>query len=463
MVHTLRILPLRAYARLRARLAGTVRGDDGVIAISTALFLTTACVMVGFSLDLGNARQTERQAQAGADAAALAGAQQLMTTPVTWSAVVAQVQLYAQANFGLATTSWTGCSDPTALAYTPDLANSDTCISSDSSSSPTEVRVRIPVRNVPTTFGKLAGVNQVAISAAATAKVEIGGPCVVCVLSQTASPALTAKGNGGIVTGGNVIVDSTGDPAASLAGNGNISAAGIGGPGAPADFVASQGATYTPAPVNEPPVPDPLAALPECPTVGSTSPCPTTLPEDADVMATSGTTTLSPGVYGNIKASSSASLTLNPGTYVITQSLSMTGTGNLIANGVTLYFACPEYPSPCTPGEQGGSFSITGSGTLSISPPTSGTFQGLSFFADRNNVGPTGGSNLDGNGGSPESGTIYTKSMPLTLNGNGTSTTISTINSMVIASTLTLTGNGVVAIAYTAAQNAPVQTIDLIQ
>src|ERR1019366_1615640 len=98
---------------------------------------------------------------------------------------------------------------------------------------------------------------------------------------------------------------------------------------------------------------------------------------------------------GSISASGNGDLTLNPGTYIITGSLSLTGNGNLIANGVTLYFACAAYPSPCSTGQSGANFTLTGNGSMTLSAPTSGVFQGLSIFADRNN---TANDALTGNG-----------------------------------------------------------------
>jgi len=62
-------------------------------------------------------------------------------------------------------------------------------------------------------------------------------------------------------------------------------------------------------------------------------------------------------------------LTLKPGTYVITGSLSVTGNGSITGSGVTLYFACSAYPTPCSNGQSGASFSLTGYGTVNLSAP----------------------------------------------------------------------------------------------
>jgi hypothetical protein len=88
-------------------------------------------------------------------------------------------------------------------------------------------------------------------------------------------------------------------------------------------------------------------------------------------------------------------ITFDPGIYVITGFMDIRGT-NMTMNGVTFFFTCSSYPtSTCSPGQGGGSFNFHGSGTSTISPPSSGPyaaspgFTGIPFFVDRNNVGAT--------------------------------------------------------------------------
>ncbi len=57
-----------------------VEGDDGVVMILFALAMTAILIFAALVIDLGDARQTSRQAQASSDAAALAGAQYLPLT-----------------------------------------------------------------------------------------------------------------------------------------------------------------------------------------------------------------------------------------------------------------------------------------------------------------------------------------------------------------------------------------------
>ena len=435
------------------------RSERGAVAIVVALMMV---VFLGFSsviVDLGNARQLRRKAQAGADAAALAGTEQLLNSAWTWPSVILQVEAYAQEDMGTPLSAWTGCSDPQALAYAPDVTDTDTCISSDSPTVPTEIRVQLPVRTVPTVFGGILGVSATYVAAAAKAAVNDSVACALCVINPT-STALTGSGSGAInITGGGLVVNSTSTQASTLSGHALATALGgaIGGPAAPGGFQTTGGASYSPAPVEEPPVPDPFSTIPECPAAG-TSVCPTTTYPDVTSNGTSVIQTLSPGIYGNISATNGGSLVLNPGTYIITGSFSLTGLGTLTATGVTLYFACSAYPTPCSPGESGASLTLNGNGLLSLSPPTSGVFQGLTVFYDRNN---TASSSITGNGGTIMGGSVYMASGALTVDGNGS--VVSTLNSMIVANTVTVSGNGALSIADTPTGNVPVRTVQLSQ
>lgn len=81
-------------------------------------------------------------------------------------------------------------------------------------------------------------------------------------------------------------------------------------------------------------------------------------PPSCVVTTASVPVTASPGVYNTLAIEGPGALTLTPGTYVITGSLQLTGTqsgsntgttpsrASLTGNGVTLYFACPSSTAP---------------------------------------------------------------------------------------------------------------------
>ena len=65
---------------------------------------------------------------------------------------VAAAKSYAVTNFGVTEPEWAACTDSSQLAYAP---SSTPCISFNSATKPTQVRVKTPNRTVALTFGKL--------------------------------------------------------------------------------------------------------------------------------------------------------------------------------------------------------------------------------------------------------------------------------------------------------------------
>ena len=152
---------------LRRRWAHRDRSERGAVLLMSAIL---AVVLLGFAavaIDMSNARQVRRQAQGGADAAALAAAQDLPDP----NAVVATVKAYSLANYGTPNSAWEGCSDPNHLVELPDTVNSNTCISIDEPVA--RVRVKLPARQVDTFFGGVLGYDTLDVSAMAVAQADL--------------------------------------------------------------------------------------------------------------------------------------------------------------------------------------------------------------------------------------------------------------------------------------------------
>lgn len=481
------------------------RTDDerGVIVIVVAIVMVIALGFLALVIDLGNGRQTRLQAQAAADASAIAAAEELATVGATWTGadlqwadVVNEVKAYALNNFSVDTADWQGCSDPGHLSYVPDSANGNTCISADMVAWPNpqpgettwvnRIRVRTPTRTIETVFGGAVDRGSLSTQAVATAAVTRkrtivqttvtsttpdvvtpdvvipGGPCAICVLGA----GLTLDGQNGdiTVTGGGVVVNANpaSGNAASLNPNGHVrvnAADGIGGPGAPSKF---SGNGYSPTPTNRAPVDDPLANLPAC---GSALPAPApyaSWPGCPTNAASSSGSTLNPGVYSS---QISGTKFLNPGVYVLKAGIRLSGNAQITGRGVTLYFACANYPEPCSATATGNravsGITATGNGAVLLTGPTAQTcsavpstcpYVGLTIFADRDN---TSTFTFRGNGtnenGSAEgsSGTIYMKSGTLDLRGNGY-----TLASQIITGFITMKGNpSGITVAYDQSRN----------
>jgi len=132
--------------------------------VLSALVMVGMLTMAAFALDLANARQERRQAQGSADAAALAGAQDLPDA----SKVVTNVKKYAKDNFDIPESAWVGCTDLDHLPELPDLTVSNSCISIDEGF--TRVRVTLPEREVETYFAGVIGIDDISVSAHAVAE-----------------------------------------------------------------------------------------------------------------------------------------------------------------------------------------------------------------------------------------------------------------------------------------------------
>ncbi len=149
--------------------------ERGAVAVVVAVFALVMFTLAALVVDLGLARDTRRQAQNGADAAALAGANVLYDSGLAdKDAAVAAVKEYAASNFGVQDADWSSCVDAKRVNF-PGFVASDQadCISFKPDLNPTEVRVVMPARTVDTPLGGLAGSSSVDVSAYAHAGVEV--------------------------------------------------------------------------------------------------------------------------------------------------------------------------------------------------------------------------------------------------------------------------------------------------
>ncbi len=230
--------------------------------------------------------------------------------------------------------------------------------------------------------------------------------CILCLLSSTSSGALSATGNATISASGTVTVDSTSTSAVIATGSSKITAsAGYLGGG-----VETSGTALfnTGGPPLVGTTPDPFASY--------------SLPTQSGLASSlsvggSNSVTGQPGIYSTISVSGNGSMTLAPGIYVVTNQLSVTGSGKLSASGVTIYLGCSSYPSPCSSGENGASLSVSGSGEISLDGGAVGPGQGLVILADSKNVTSI---DAQGSGALTVSGIVDASSGNVSSTGNAT-------------------------------------------
>ena len=141
-------------------------------------------------------------------------------------------------------------------------------------------------------------------------------------------------------------------------------------------------------------------------------------------LSGSSTRTLSPGVYnGGITLSGSSSVTLNPGVYYINGGgINTSGSSSISGNGVFIY------------NTGGGAINLSGTGSISLSPMTSGTYAGITVFQDRSS---TTGATMSGSGNMSNTGTFYFPDATLTLSGTSG---VTAVGAQIIAKNLTFSG-----------------------
>jgi hypothetical protein len=242
------------------------------------------------------------------------------------------------------------------------------------------------------------------------------------ILHPTASGAVTASGNGSLSLPGALWVDSSATSAILASGNAHISAAGgvlvVGGVSRSGN--ASVTKTGTPLATTDPLASLPLPSLTGLPNYGAVS------------VAGNAMRMLSSGIYTSIQVSGNAVVTMNPGTYVILGGgLTVSGKGSLSGIGVLVFNAGSGY-NGTSDGGTFGSISLGGSGTITLSPPTSGPYAGIVLFQSRSSTRAIA---VSGNAAAGITGTIYAPAAATGLSGNAQ------LTATLVVATLSLTGN----------------------
>lgn len=257
----------------------------------------------------------------------------------------------------------------------------------------------------------------IALAAGAAAANQL--PTGMVIMHPSANGALSMSGNGRILLpSGQIFVNSTHNNALTASGNAlfDVSAIHIRGG---ARFSGQASCTGQIIPANSP-YEDPLAhtAIPD----GSG------MPNYGNRSINGGNVILQPGRYGSISISAHPTVTFQPGTYVI-NSLSVSGHGNIVGDGVTLVL-------------HQNSISMSGQSTVTLSPPAAGPLAGV-VIAQR--AGNSSNMSLSGGGSLNITGAIYAPGASISLSGNGTVAAEGPLmGDLIIARTATLSGNGTI-------------------
>ena len=410
----------------------------GMITAQVAMSLTVLMGVLAVVLDGGLLLTERRHAQATADAAALAAASDLYFNWYT--------------NFG--TDPGTAASSALSVAnsngYANDITRSVVTVNIPPASGNFKNKAGyaevIVTWNEPRGFSGIFGSGDIPVSARAVAQgLVTGAPATILLLDPTASPALNVTGNATVTVNGSVAINSTAADSMSNTGNVTVTAGAFllaaGAPGyTDTGNVTLKGTIQN----SQAAMADPLSSLAAPSTSGLTTQSPSQM-----TFAGNGSVTLQPGVYiGGISITGNYAVTLSPGIYYL-QGGGMSATGNvsLTGSGVTIYNA---------PNSVSDTINLTGNIVMNLSPPTSGTYDGVTIFQSRTSAAPV---SITGNAGSDITGTIYAPDAPVKIVGNSNVE----VGSQYISKTLNIVGNSSFNVGDTGSPVAGTRNLSLVE
>jgi Flp pilus assembly protein TadG len=411
--------------------------------IATVWVIVTAFALIGFTglaADTGYVYLTAHHLQNAADAAALAGAyrvrasvtlaqQTAISTAAANKAAGAKVQLAANPGNAAGGDVVVGIYDRPSATFTPGTSgpNAVQVLARRTSGS--------PGGPLSLLFGPLFGVQTTDVYRSAIAMTGGTFGAGVILLDPHASPALKMTGTGSIdkviVNGGGIQINSDSATAVQWTGNpGIVADSGVDVVGNDTAFAGS-GVYSGPIDVGAPVAPDPLAGL-----------APPAKPAAAPAPVKNGkTTNLQPGYYN--KNFPTGKLVLASGIYYIDGGISLGGNDSLDGTAGVMIFL------------NTGGISMGGTSGYTVTPLSSGTYAGVSFYQARGNASPD---TLQGTSGITNSGTLYFPSAAVSLAG-----TPNAYGSQLIAGTLLVQGNAQTIINYDGRNPLPGNQVFLVK
>jgi len=343
-------------------------GERGQSLIIFILAFFTLCGVTALAVDIGLFLTERREAQNAADAAALAGAQELPGSP---AAAILAAREWAQNN------GFEHGSGGTAVNVTTPYQNN-----------PGKVKVEISAKQ-PAYFARVLGFEEFDVGASAAAEREAGpGIYALIVLDKSKCAALNNTGSGNIqIQGGGIMVNSSCATGFRHAGNGNIETD-VNHYYEEGGWVDQGSGNVTPQPAPrssrvEDPLEDLVQPVPGAPAPGTEG---TADNPKLTLINNSNDRTLYPGTYyGGLKLTGSGNVTLEPGLYIMAGGgMEFAASGNITGSNVTFYNT--NDPAKPTGAGDYGRFKIVSSGNVDVSAPSAGPYATLLFWQDRNNT-----------------------------------------------------------------------------
>ncbi len=373
-----------------------MRSRRGSVAVVIGLALTAIIGMVALGTEVVFVLLKHREMQAAADAAALGGATALATGYPANLAVETQA-IASAAGFT------SGTAGITVTVHNPPLTGPNVA-----NANAVEVIV-----NQPQTLSMISLFRSATMDVGARAVAIAGSASSDCVLVLDPTAQNSASLSGGAtltLKGCGLGVNSTSSSGLNMSGGATIttSSVSLGG----ASYGSSGGSKLTstkPIAYNQSPIANPYSSR----TIPSFSGC---LQTNLQISHTPASP-LNPGVYcGGINISGGATVTLNPGSYIMNGgNFNVSGGSTVNGTGVTIILttSTSNYSNI-------GAIIVSGGSGLNISAPTSGGLSGMAIWVDSRSPN-TNQDNISGGAAIQITGLIYMPSVTVTYSG-GSST-----------------------------------------
>jgi len=393
------------------------KSDSGQSLMFVAMAMPVLLGFLGLGIDMGYMRYMRRHVQMAADAAAIAAANEVQlcySIPnCTLYETTAQAAVATDNSFPNVTVYENGsgngkgnspCSAaPSAGATVVLVNNPPTCVANDPNQSNQYVVEAIVAENVPTLFGRVMGFNSVNVTARAEAGLPGGGNCVYALDPSGTAITLVL----GVFQSPCGVVDESQSSGffspAFLCLAGVFDAPYIGVAGSSDTLLCSTSSISSG--ISEPQPVDPLAYRQA--TMEAAAPSPSTCGPAPGGNSFSGsnreitlgvggfgpgTYTFAPGTYcGGINIGPSANVTFSPGIYTLTgNGLTITVGANVSGDGVAFYNSDYNSSGQVAANQNDGGINFLCSscttGTVNLSAPTSGPYEGILFFQNPGNT-----------------------------------------------------------------------------
>jgi Flp pilus assembly protein TadG len=421
-------------------MAGDRGGERGQATVLMALFLSLVLLgFFGFALDIGLFFRERRMAQASADAAALAAAEEQ-----SYGNTTSQMQSAANAAATLNGFNTSLASGPAIVTLsTPSTGMYSTAASSSAPAHYVQATVYEPIHGI--FFSAFnGGSTSLNITATAIAGTGSGSTSACVCLEGTSGETLNMSNNAKLSAPScGITVDSTSSNAAGVVGSANVSAVELGIASTTwvqSNNVNNGGSISSGTKVVTSYSPSCAPAMPAVPSHGTCSADPFNSIGGGGVTytvgpgSTYGTTTGGDTVCytGLTVGANGDTVTLNTGIYVISGgTLHFESGGNRGGSGVVFYLT------------NGASVSIDNGANISLSAPTSGTYNGILIYQDASDSSTL---SIQGGASTTMNGALLAPNAAITL-GNGSG---SSITAAIVAQSLTMNGGGTLTASATA-------------